>query len=117
MERKWFDERDLRDAPIHMLSEEAMAWASGWNAAVRACSEQADAVSKREMGGVRTYEVTYERTVRFTRTYYDYDRTNASAHFYLDIQTQGDHLDSTYAEVEWGPMRDVKVIEKREENR
>jgi hypothetical protein len=46
----WFDERDMGDAPSWLGAEEACAWADGWNAAVRACSEQQDVIFERELG-------------------------------------------------------------------
>ncbi len=46
----WFDERDMGDAPVWLNADEANAWASGWNGAVRACTDQQDAIFAREMG-------------------------------------------------------------------
>jgi len=32
----WYDERSSGDAPVWYTMEEALAWASGWNAAISA---------------------------------------------------------------------------------
>lgn len=40
MEKHWYDERYMSDAPTWFSSEEAHAWACGYAAAVRAYEEE-----------------------------------------------------------------------------